>query len=223
MIIFYSAGNYGGNGDYTCTMEATSKNVVVVGASESTFDSENVANVAYYSSKGPTYDGRIKPDLVAPGDSIMSANSNGNAGASCKTAGKTGTSMASPAAAGTALLVRQYFQDTTGKFWRVVCNKNYLFCKGFTPSGVLMKAVLLHSGSKMTQFNGAACGCGTPSVNLGAPPDSTQGYGRITLSNVLPLSGKFNFDLFVMDLTRIQANSKIIYHAHVASSSTPLK
>ncbi len=223
MIIFYSAGNYGGNGDYTCTMESTAKNVVVVGASESTLDSDNIANVAYYSSKGPSYDGRIKPDLVSPGDSIMSANSNGNAGASCSTTEKTGTSMASPGAAGTALLVRQYFQDPGSKFWRVVCNKNYLFCKSFTPSGVLIKATLLHSGSKMTQFNGAACGCGTASKTLGAPPDSTQGYGRITLSNVLPLAGTFKFDLFVMDLTRIYANTKIIYHAVVTSSATPLK
>ena len=42
------------------------------------------------------------------------------------------------------------------------------------PPGVLLKAVLLHSGTPMAQFNGAACGCGTPSVTLAAPPDAIQ-------------------------------------------------
>ena len=160
LIVFYAAGNYGGNGDgsYTCTMEATSKNAVIVGSSESTFDSIDIGNVAYYSSKGPVYDGRIKPDLVAPGDAIMSAQSNGNNGASCGTVEKTGTSMATPSAAGAALLVRQYFTDATGVFWKKVCNKAYAFCKSFTASGVLIKAVLLHSGSPMKQFDGDDCG-----------------------------------------------------------------
>ena len=223
LIVFYAAGNYGGNGDYTCTMEATSKNAVIVGSSESTFDSINIANVAYYSSKGPVYDGRIKPDIVAPGDAIMSAQSNGNNGASCGTVEKTGTSMATPSAAGAALLVRQYFTDSSGVFWKKVCNKSYTFCKGFTASGVLIKAVLLHSGTPMKLFDGQACGCGTPSVTLNSPPDSTQGYGRITLSNVLPLYNTFIFDLFVLDLVRINANTKLVYHAHVTNTNTPLK
>jgi len=47
--------------------------------------------------------------------------------------------MATPGAAGVALLARQYFQDTGGKFWKLVCNKSYQFCKGFNPSGVLLK------------------------------------------------------------------------------------
>ena len=225
LIVFYAAGNYGGNGDgtYTCTMEATSKNAVIVGSSESTFDSINIANVAYYSSKGPVYDGRIKPDLVAPGDALMSAQSNGNNGASCGTVEKTGTSMATPSAAGAALLVRQYFTDSTGVFWKKVCNKSYTFCKSFTASGVLIKAVLLHSGTPMKLFDGEACGCGTPSVTLNNPPDFTQGYGRITLSKVLPLYNTFTFDLFVLDLVRINANTKLVYHAHVTSTNTPLK
>jgi serine protease AprX len=35
----------------------------------------HVYGVSYYSSKGPTGDGRIKPDLVAPGEKIISADS----------------------------------------------------------------------------------------------------------------------------------------------------
>jgi hypothetical protein len=36
---------------------------------------------------------RIKPDLVAPGDSLISALSNGNGGSSCGTTTKTGTKL----------------------------------------------------------------------------------------------------------------------------------
>jgi hypothetical protein len=32
----------------------------------------HVYGVSYFSSKGPTGDGRIKPDLVAPGEKILS-------------------------------------------------------------------------------------------------------------------------------------------------------
>lgn len=60
-----------------------------------------------------------------------------------------GTSMSAPAAAGSALLVREYFSDTTKRFWTAVCNSAYRLCLPFTPSGVLVKAILLHSGSQM--------------------------------------------------------------------------
>ena len=134
-----------------------------------------------------------------------------------------GTSMASPGAAGTALLIRQYFSDSGPNFWNSLCNKKYLFCKSFLPSGVLVKAILLHSGSQMIKYDGGQCNCGLPTTILSAPPDSIQGYGRITLNNVLPLANKFIFDLFVDDLVTIQANSMIMYHTHVTSSSTPFK
>jgi subtilisin family serine protease len=82
-IIFFAAGNSGTSGDGTVTMDASSKNVVAVGASETTFESVAIGNVAWFSSMGPTYDGRIKPDILAPGDAVMSALSNGNSGPSC--------------------------------------------------------------------------------------------------------------------------------------------
>ena len=57
--------------------------------------------------------------------------------------------MASPAAAGAALLIREYFMDTSNKFWSGLCNSAYKYCKSFTPSGVLLKALILHSGNRM--------------------------------------------------------------------------
>ncbi len=195
-MIFFAAGNSGAegsDGSSTITMEASGKNMVAVGSSETTLDTPDINYVAWYSSKGPVYDYRIKPDLVAPGDQLLSANSNGNDGQSCSTTEKTGTSMASPSAAGSALLVRQYFMDTSGRFWSGRCKQSYRSCHDFAPSGPLVKAVLIHSNSPMSMYNGG----GDRDVQLGAAPDYMQGFGRVTLSNALPLQGTNLFDLFV--------------------------
>lgn len=117
LIIFFAAGNSKESAPtMTLTRQATIKNVVSVGAGndvtaltvsyteipyfqtigESTFTSTNVDYVAYFSSNGPTYDGRMKPDIVAPGAAITSASSNGDGGRSCNLVDKQGTSMASP-------------------------------------------------------------------------------------------------------------------------------
>jgi hypothetical protein len=62
-------------------------------------------NLASFSSRGPTGDGRIKPDIVAPGVYITSANaSNGNNGTDPYVA-YDGTSMATPFVVGVALLM----------------------------------------------------------------------------------------------------------------------
>jgi hypothetical protein len=81
-------------------------------------------SVAEFSSRGPTFDGRIKPDLLAPGQNIVSTHSDGRAdgGDQCGLQAPVldnnaarltmqGTSMATPHAAGNAALVRQYLTD----------------------------------------------------------------------------------------------------------------
>jgi len=221
MAIFFAAGNAGsnGNGDRTITIDASAKNVIAVGSSETTLGSTDIDYVAFYSSKGPTYDGRFKPDLVFPGDGLMSANAAGTGKTSCSTIQMTGTSMATPGAAGTALLLRQYFIDPNSKFWRAVCNRNYRSCKSFTPSGPLIKALLLNSGSRMQLFAGG----GQYDVKLGIPPDYIQGFGRVSLWKVLPLKGVNEFDLFVADAVNIQENSEIAYTVEISDSSLPLK
>lgn len=214
-LIIFSAGNDGSNGAQTITMDASSKNVIALGSSESS--GGNMSYIAWYSSQGPAYDGRIKPEIVAPGDSLMSALSNGENGASCGTEYKTGTSMAAPAAAGAALLVRQYFADAS--FWKSMCNTAYSSCTRFTPSGVLVKAVLLHSGEPMVLFDGSQGG--GKDASLGAPPDSTQGFGRVALPNVLPLAGVYtDFDLFVDDLVKLSEDDSQQYLVSIPTSSS---
>lgn len=58
------------------------------------------------SSRGTTIDGRIKPDISAPGTSILSANNNWETQADFVS--KTGTSMATPQITGSILLILNY-------------------------------------------------------------------------------------------------------------------
>ena len=157
-IVFFAAGNFGSSGVGSVSMESSAKNVVSVASSDTTFNSNSIDHMSYYSSMGPTFDGRIKPDITAPGNAIESANSAAGAG-SCETTAKSGTSMASPAAAAAAALVSQFFSDD--RFWAASCDVSYFNCKAFIPSGVLLKAALLHSGQQM--------------ATRGAAPDSVQG------------------------------------------------
>ena len=69
-------------------------------------DSPHLYGVSYFSSKGPTGDGRAKPDLVAPGERILSAGAgtmrdtaSGN-GARLDYIEHSGTSMAAPHVSG---------------------------------------------------------------------------------------------------------------------------
>lgn len=174
---------------------------------------------------GPTYDGRIKPDVVAPGAGLTSAKaSKQHSGEkTCATTGKQGTSMATPAAAGAAALLRQYFEDADKKFWTKVCYPSSdAFCSAFTPSGVLLKALMLHSGDQMSLYhNGNKNEDVKLSTSFGKP-DFYQGYGRVQLSNVLPLPGETSFQLTVRDLVDIAEKTKMAHKFKVKDSSHPL-
>ncbi|HEX2685632.1 MAG TPA: S8 family serine peptidase [Kofleriaceae bacterium] len=168
-LILFAAGN-AGPGTGTVGSPSTAKNGISVGA---TLRGTSANSMASFSSCGPTSDGRIKPDLTMPGSSIVSARNDGSVTTNnCATTTMSGTSMASPAAAGMAALVRQYYADgnyPTGA--PVAANK-------FTPSAALVKATLLNSTQTMT-------GTGT-----GPVPNNCQGWGRVLLDDTLFFTGQ---------------------------------
>jgi subtilisin family serine protease len=175
------------------TAPGTAKNCITVGACESRrpeFDRETygswwsrdypvapfrndpMANspdqVVAFSSRGPTDDGRIKPDVIAPGTFILSARSSEIASnnsawrafpASRKYFYMGGTSMATPLVAGAAALVREYLRKKRG-------NRN--------PSAALVKATLIAGARRLP---------GTAPAGVVADPH--QGYGRVDLAAVL--------------------------------------
>jgi uncharacterized delta-60 repeat protein len=87
------------------------KNLMTVGAANDAVSggvrSVVASTITAFSSTGPTDDGRIKPDIVANGASLLSS------GMSSDTASynSSGTSMSSPNAAGSAMLLMDYFGD----------------------------------------------------------------------------------------------------------------
>lgn len=103
MVIVSSAGNDGASAWGIITAPSDGEDVLAIG------------NVNYLgtrsagSSKGPTTDGRIKPDVMAMGTSTSVINSSGNLTAS------SGTSLAAPFVASVVAGVWQKYPDLTNK------------------------------------------------------------------------------------------------------------
>jgi hypothetical protein len=128
--------------------------------------------------------------------------------------------MATPSASGSALLVRDYFSINDTDFWIGTCNPAYRYCKAFTPSGLLVKAVLINSGSAMVLYHGG----GPADIPLGPPPDEMQGFGRITFANTLPLKGVYqSTDLYVDDMRIVSPFTTKSYAISVSASTAPLR
>ena len=131
---------------------------------------DNPDQVVAFSSRGPTQDGRTKPDVVAPGTFILSTRSsmiaaNNTAWAAYPPSKRYfymgGTSMATPLTAGAAAVVREYLRKKKG-----IQN----------PSAALVKAALIAGAARLA-------GYGAP----GALMDNDQGYGRVDLDAILAL------------------------------------
>lgn len=94
-------------GYFTLSPEAAAKNVITVGAIVDGHGGQPGGDrMTALSGWGPTLDGRIKPDLVAPGYDIKSTVPGGGYDR------KTGTSMATAAVSGIAALVKQAYKTT---------------------------------------------------------------------------------------------------------------
>ena len=105
-----------GNSDLAITVGSTHR------------DMPHVYGVSYFSSKGPTGDGRLKPDLVAPGEKIISAATGSlkNEGAkgvkdiqSVDYVETSGTSMAAPHVSGVIAAFLSVRTEFIGKAERV--------------------------------------------------------------------------------------------------------
>lgn len=174
LLVAIAAGNNG-----TCCASTggavgspgLAKSALTVGASGAGTSGENAAS---FSSRGPTLDRRTKPDVMAQGDGIVSSSSDGNAGSiGCSTCTFSGTSMATPTAAGLAALVREYLN------------------RGFYPGGSENGADEMAAPSaallKALMINGARDMGGTGATAVA--PNQVEGWGRIHLDDVLYFDG----------------------------------
>lgn len=101
----WAAGNEGGWGTILCT--AVAKNVIAVGATNSDDNS-----LWPWSNKGPTEDGRIKPDLVAPGCEVRTGGAIWSTLPDNRYGGACGTSLAAPSVSGVMALVLEDWRAT---------------------------------------------------------------------------------------------------------------
>jgi len=202
-LVVFSAGNSGTGGvANSVTSPSTAKNALTVGASFNDHSEwlaylyfkeivgvdddprDDIKTLAGFSSRGPTKDKRVKPDVVAPGCAVTSAqgfdyspSSSATADAHCDVQPLMGTSMACPLASALASKVRQYFRQGYYPQGKAVSSD------GFSPSGALIKAILVHSGQPLSYIR-EDISVSEYSTNI-KYPDTNQGYGRIQLNAVL--------------------------------------
>lgn len=146
--------------------------------------------MAGFSSRGPCQDGRIKPDIVAPGTDIVSCRSRGTyAGTGWGTGSGVlgnaasnwyvfmgGTSMSTPLTAGAAGLARQYLGEVQGMT---------------NPSAAMVKALLVNGARSLTP---GQYGDGAYREIPEAPrPNNVEGWGQVNLDESLfPGGGRTN-------------------------------
>ena len=115
MVLVTSAGNQG-NSFGTVATPADAIGLLAVGAVN------NLGNYVSFSSRGPTVDGRIKPDVMAKGQSAAVISSSGDVDFS------NGTSFSSPIMAGAVSCLWQAFPETTNaELMQVVRESAHLF------------------------------------------------------------------------------------------------
>ncbi|KAH8667060.1 subtilisin-like protease [Xylariales sp. PMI_506] len=216
LVVLFAAGNAGTDVDanqghvdpFSLGSDASAKNVITVGASESLrpgvkypfspggelkygawtsdfkyrpISEDPVANnpegLAAFSSRGPTKpDGRIKPDVVAPGTTILSARSRAiYPGHFAAFWGESeddawsyegGTSMATPLTASAVAVIRGAIEDngTTG------------------PSAPLVKALLIN-GAVPLKGQYSQSGTNGEFGSTPDPPNANEGFGRVNIYN----------------------------------------
>ncbi len=146
----------------------TSKNTVGVGAVypiPGGYTKPSDVVLAYFSNWGPTDDGRIKPDFVADGVNVLSSfGSSDNAYGIAD-----GTSMASPAAAGSSFLLQEYYsKQHAGAFMR----------------SATLKGLLIHTSDEAGLYPG---------------PDYQFGWGLLNLKKAASVITSNNTDQLIQE------------------------
>lgn len=193
LTVVFAAGN-DGSGSNTVSTPSTAKNVITVGAGENVRQTgtdgcgigntgaDSANDIISFSSRGPVNsaggDGRVKPDIIAPGTHIEAGvpQSNYDGSSVCNQywpSGQTlygwssGTSHSCPAVAGGAALVYQDFLN-----------------KGLSaPSPAMVKASLMNSAAYMS---GTGAG--------GNLPSNSQGMGRMDLGRAFDTAARIRVD-----------------------------
>lgn len=186
----WAAGNSGGS-RFRIGHPGCAKNCLTVGATGNGVLSNLVAS---FSSRGPTRDMRIKPEVVAPGEYVTTVSGPGPRSYALR----SGTSYAAPTAHGALALVIQYLRD------------------GWFPTGLPDPAHRL-AGQSAALYRAFAVLAADPAVETAPPPSDAAGWGRLDLSRLLHFAGDTIAFSFVDDQVGLATGSLHEYRFQVSS------
>jgi hypothetical protein len=172
------------------------KDIISVGATNNGTDCRTLAD---YESRGPTTDGRRKPQLVSPGDNVYSANYQNPSGY----LSLSGTSMSTPNMTAATALIRQYFR------------------RGYYPTGDTMSGTPMEISAAL---NKAVAIVGADNDISGfTVPDNNVGWGRIDLDSSLYFAGDTSMLWVVDDTIGIETGDSVVIPIDVTGSARPFR
>jgi PKD repeat protein len=168
---------------------ANAKNVLTVGAVNKITTGWTKASdvvMSSFSGWGPTDDGRIKPDVVANGVAVNSSISTSNTAY----ATLNGTSMATPNASGSALLIQQHHMNL----------------KGVPMRASTLKGLIIHTADEAGTTVGPDYSFGWGLMNTGkAVSTLSDTIKNAVFQNSLSTSGTYTYTFFSDGITPIRA------------------
>lgn len=179
------------DGYNTIATYGTAKNILTLGAVNPIpggYHSPKDVVLADFSSLGPTGDGRIKPDVVADGVNVLSSVSSADNAYDIF----SGTSMATPAAAGSAFLLQEYYSSLHG---------------GTVMHSSTLKGLLIHTADE---------------AGLNPGPDYAYGWGLINMEKAAAVIKADNTDQSQRIIQGSLTGTNTATYTITASGKTPV-